>query len=711
MKKKSRFLTGLLSAVMALSLFALPASAEGNADIVSTINTDTKGSLTIEKYEGDNSDLSQDKLLDGVTFEIYKVASIDQTNQNGVIETKITPVPALTSKKSDISIDFDTKYSAISATVDAAVADGSLTPVATKKTGADTDIQNATGKVKFVNLEVGIYLVVEADAPAQIVNKSANFLVSIPMVNDERTGWNYNITARPKNTPVYGGITLYKYGKTAGTDGDGDALAGAKFILQQQKKSEGSTITWEKVTDYQSLTVNNSSANKPTDGILTTDATGMINISGLTPGTYRFVEYSAPDGYIADGTISYEFDIDTKGNAAVKRGANYWVAGQGDNTKGYIKVVNEKPELDKKVKTGVDSQDNPTFDKAYDYKVGDTVTWKVETKVPSTIAKLATFTITDEMSEALDFTADQRTAVKISTDPQVNLESGDYTFTPADATTGKGPSWTLIFTNEGKTKLVEGNVNTVTVIFDTTLNSKAVVGETGNLNKAKLEYSNGVYDNSNDDHPTPGTDTIKDEAIVYTFELNAVKQDGNTKTALKDAEFMLYRYDGTETPVTEDILKNKGTPVCKLVSNENGDLVVKESLIEGYNEKLPRLSNGNYYLVETKAPTVNGKTYNLLKQPVMVELSVKYTVKTETSIDKKMDGTMTVTKTVKKETFNNAGTDNKGSFGITIYNKQGFDLPTTGGFGTLLFSGIGALLVVGGIGVLMSTKKKKKGNA
>ena len=48
---------------------------------------------------------------------------------------------------------------------------------------------------------------------------------------------------------------------------------------------------------------------------------------------------------------------------------------------------------------------------------------------------------------------------------------------------------------------------------------------------------------------------------------------------------------------------------------------------------------------------------------------------------------------------------------ITVVNRKGFDLPTTGGFGTLLFSGIGALLVVGGVGVLMSTKKKKKGNA
>ncbi len=59
----------------------------------------------------------------------------------------------------------------------------------------------------------------------------------------------------------------------------------------------------------------------------------------------------------------------------------------------------------------------------------------------------------------------------------------------------------------------------------------------------------------------------------------------------------------------------------------------------------------------------------------------------------------------------NRKTDEKGkTHGVlttTVINRKGFNLPTTGGFGTLLFSAIGALLVVGGVGVLMSTKKKK----
>ena len=71
MKKKSRFLTGLLSAVMALSLFALPAAAaaENGSDATTKVPTITKsvGSLTINKYEGNEE--KTDKLLDGVEPE------------------------------------------------------------------------------------------------------------------------------------------------------------------------------------------------------------------------------------------------------------------------------------------------------------------------------------------------------------------------------------------------------------------------------------------------------------------------------------------------------------------------------------------------------------------------------------------------------------------------------------------------------------------
>lgn len=702
MQKKSRFLTGLLSAVMALTLFALPATAAEEQPYSATIDPNATGSITIHKYENGGNDK---ELLNGVEFTVYKVASIEQS-PGTTTELTMEPVEELkvAAQKANKSIEItsETTYESIKPIIDEALkkdaGDKQLKPaVAPAETAGEG---SKAGTVTFNDLSVGVYLVVETKAPAQIVNKTANFLVSIPMVNATGTGWEYNIVAEPKNTPVYGGITLYKYGKTAGDTSKGAALSGAKFVLQQQ----GTNNNWSKVTDFSKLTINNSKDTTAENGVLTTNAEGMINIQGLAPGTYRFVEYSAPSEYITDGKTVYTFTIasDATGTTSAPEGASYWVAGT-ENAPGHIEVVNEKPDLTKQVKTGTD-----TFGKASDYKMGDTVTWKVETKIPSTIANLDTFTITDEMSEALDFTDVQQSKVAITTSPAGTLETTDYSFTPAAADTAKGPSWTLTFTADGKKKLATNNVTTVTVIFDTTLNDKAVTTDTGNLNDAKLEYSNAFYDDSvNQEHPVTGKETIKDQAVVYTFELNAVKMDGNDKqTKLPGAEFTLYQYSGAAGSVTESDLKGTdGKKVFDLISDNDGQLVIKG---EGaYKGKKPLLNKGTYYLVETKAPTVKGKTYNLLKDPVKVELNVDYEVKSETKLEKDGQGNVTsITKTVKNTKFED-NSNKTGVFNVTIYNKQGFDLPTTGGFGTLLFSGIGALLVVGGIGVLMGTKKKK----
>ncbi|MBD8951498.1 MAG: LPXTG cell wall anchor domain-containing protein [Subdoligranulum sp.] len=102
--------------------------------------------------------------------------------------------------------------------------------------------------------------------------------------------------------------------------------------------------------------------------------------------------------------------------------------------------------------------------------------------------------------------------------------------------------------------------------------------------------------------------------------------------------------------------------------------------------------------------------YNLLKEPVKVKLNVVYTTTTQTTYpgETNTDESVTVkATTVTNTTFSEKNNKDEGIVTITVKNNKGFDLPRTGGFGTLLFSGIGALLVVGGIGVLMGTKKKK----
>lgn len=685
MKKAKRFLTGLLSAALALSLCAMPAMAAEGGTITSTIDTNRTGSLTINKYEGNEP--NSEKLLDGVTFTAYKVADIMQSTEAGTTDVKMQPVEALTKIKSDIQITSETKYDDIKDTVDAALADGAnpkLIAFATATTGAN----GTKGQAVFSEMPVGVYLIVETGAPSQIVNKTANFLVSIPMANTDGTGWNYDIVANPKNAAVYGGISLRKYGKNYTPDGKSSEvpLEGATFYLQRKAGDEWVTVTAPTVSN------GNGTVDAET-GLLTTNRDGMINITDLAPGTYRFIEYSAPQGYIMDGQAAYEFTINPDQTVTIS-------GAYQDALLNTIKVVNEKPSMEKQVKTGVD-----TYGKATDASVGDVVTWKVTAAVPSNVNKLAKYILTDTMSEALTWESVAEANLTIETNPNVELvKDTDYTLTaPADGT--EGGTWTIEFTAAGKDKLAANKVTSISVTFNTKLNSKATVNNKGNLNDAGLTYSNGFKsdDEKYPDQPDPKDEVIKNEASVYTFGMNIEKVDGkDSRGKLPGAEFDLYLYNGSETNPTEAELKKDGVKVGSYTTDVNGQIHVNG------------LKNGTYYLVETKAPTYNvvenGETkiysYNLLKEPVKVVVAVEYEVKETTTITTDANGNVTTNKIESKKYV--GGEDNSGNYKVIIKNNKGFNLPTTGGFGTLLFSGIGVLLVVAGVGVLLSLKKKNR---
>ena len=693
MKKAKRFLTGLLSAALALSLCAMPAMAASYAD-TPTINPDRYGSLTIYKYEGDEA--KDDNLLDGVTFTAYQVADIVQPTDptTGTTGVEMKPVKALTDIDSDIKITSETKYNDIKDTVEKALEDGA-NPKLTVFDTATTGGKGFTGQAKFENMPVGVYLIVETDAPSQIVNKTANFLVSIPMVKEDRTGWNYDITVYPKNAAVYGGINLKKYGRNYNADGtiaSEEPLSGAKFYLQRKNEDKWETVTAPTVS-------NGNGSVDSTSGLLTTSDSGMINITDLAPGTYRFIEYSAPQGYIMDGQAAYEFII--KNNKSVIINGNY-----KDTPKDTIKVVNEKPNIEKQVKTGVNTEKNEdVYGKATDASVGDVVTWKVTAAVPSNVDKLAKYSLTDNMSDALTWVSEAEAKLAIETNQNVDLvKDTDYTLTvPKDGE--EGGTWTIAFTDDGRKKLAENNVTSISVTFNTKLNDKATVNDKGNLNDASLTYSNG-FKSDNEEYPAqpePKDEVIKNEASVYTFGMKVEKVDGkDSSVKLQGAEFDLYRYDLDigSNKMTEGELKGNGHYVGNYTTDEKGKIHVSG------------LKNGTYYLVETKAPTYpvteNGVTktysYNLLKEPVEVVVKVEYKVTTTTTRDE--NGNVTTNKITSEKYV--GGENNSGNYKVIIKNNKGFNLPTTGGFGTLLFSGIGVLLVVAGVGVLLSLKKKNR---
>lgn len=676
-KKLKKVLAGMLSAAMVMSTMAVTAFAAGP----DTILEDT-GSLTINKYEGNTTG----KPLEGVEFTMYKIADITQTVSNGAVDTKATPVEEIADKLTAAELTSIANGSTSSGEWAALLQQISLEDL-TEHTHGTT---GSNGQVVFSNVPIGIYAVAETDAPSQVISKSANFIVSIPMTTDDGDSWNYDVVANPKNATAYGGISLLKQGKTGNRNAS--ALVGVEFVLQQKVEGNWSTI----------------------QSNLTTDGSGVINVQDLSPATYRFVEVDLGenDGYILDGKATYEFEIRlVDGESHIFYDANGDGEKEdqnGDGSVGYtINALNEKPTLEKTVKDG-DNWDDET-----DASIGDTVTWKVTASVPSKVNELKEFSLKDTMSQALTWVSEEEAQLTITTDPGVELtRDTDYTLTVPQNNTAGG-SWTISFTQVGKNKLAASNVTSIDVTFNTVLNANASVGSAGNLNTGELDYSNAIYPTEDPSNPNdgkePGKDVITDQAIVYTFALGVEKVDGSTRTPLANVTFDLYSYEGEEANVTEDILESSGTPIS-VAQTEAG---VGHYVVDGAgnatlttdaegNIVVNGLKNGNYYLVETK--TNDG--YNLLKEPVKVEINVTFATTTETKTETDLDGNTTSTTTVKTTSFE-GGKDNTGTYEIEVQNNKGFQLPTTGGTGTILASLIGILLMGGGAFVFFSSRKKK----
>lgn len=731
MKKAKRFLTGLLSAALALSLCAMPAmAAEGSGTTTTpTANpvwTQDTGSITIHKYEW-NGDAGKtgtgepgDSLptndkgetptpLAGATFTVYQVKNAEDLKKYYDGKDVAWPTSWEDYAEPDTTTGgYKLKREKVKA----------VTEVGSKTT-------DASGVVKFEKLSLGLYLVLETKTPDSVKTACVPFFVSVPMTkvstdtNGALTDWLYDVHVFPKNSTAYGKADLQKVGKQSGTDEEVLTMQGYKFKLY--KKNDDGTWTW--IEKKPANGVDNAgewldAANET--GVLTTGPEGKISVSGLTKGVYAFVEtgVNAEDGYILDSGIAYVFKIDDNGNMVAATEADVEDAKKPEeNVKSFdttafsgaeVKVKNYKPDFKKEI----------TGNKDADYGIGDDVPYTLTVNVPENVAKLKTFTVTDEMdSDQLVVNDDSILVkgVKVGETKETTFEKGEgkeYTLTP---TTDAGKSgFTIAFDTK---KIAEYKGGTITITYTAKLQDGASVGAVGNVNSADLKYSKKTDITTEEDPPYD----IHDEAVVYTFKTGILKKgDSADGKALDGVEFTLYKkfdakkdkmnedgtavkFMGADKPIltpaeakakklnaTDSDSEPKWFAVMNLTTDENGKAVANG------------LPNGEYKLVETKTH----EDYNLLTEPVDANLTLAYTTKWD-----------------EKKTFNNNGElikhdyqstkvmngENPYNYAeIVIINRKGFKLPTTGGFGTLLFSGIGVLLVVAGVGVLLSLKKKNR---
>lgn len=712
MKKAKRFLTGLLSAALALSLCAMPAMAEEDTTNVDTskvnppqkttsvIDTKKKGSITIYKYlhaeDGETATPTGEKQetpknnspLPGAGFTIYEVkkATWLETYYNGKEQTS-------DDYKMPVIDDFFEKDEA--GKVKSYEAKDLTESTKIAQIGKETFTKN-DGSAQFTNLDLGLYLVVETTQPQAVVKAVTPFLISIPMTRvktnngdeNQLKEWLYDVVVYPKNSTSRGEVIIDKKGVVGDKDAtEKEALNNVTFDLERLDDSQNPAVWVKEKTDLVTGTA--------AEGV--TAVAGQIKVTGLNTGSYRFVETANDNkNYIVDESKYYYFNIDDKGQVVIpddyKNDPDY------DNKNGTLTIYNYKPDLDKEVlKRGGDKEDPNDWVEATDYKAGATIPYKVTVTVPANITKLGTFKVTDTpMHQTDNIDAD-----KIHVYHYNGTEIDNSKYAVVRDNTQKG--FVLTFNNP-REDLAGDAGKTITIRYKATLDKDAVTTIDGNPNTVELEYTNRI---GSDGQPAgDSTDKIHDDAIVYTFAVNIVKTAADKNTPLSGVEFDLYE---------EVAEKTEGTVLGSTIgmTGENAEKyykLVKHLTTDGYG-KVPAsgLEKGTYYLVETK--TAEG--YNLLKEPVKVDLNFVYS---ETWDERKeyVEGAL-----VKHDVDYNRqnafekGTTNateltSGSITANIINRKGFDLPTTGGFGTLLFSGIGVLLVVAGVGVLLSLKKKNR---
>ena len=289
-----------------------------------------------------------------------------------------------------------------------------------------------------------------------------------------------------------------------------------------------------------------------------------------------------------------------------------------------------------------------TADKT-DVEVGQTVNYTVTGKVPDYTGFTAyTYKVADTMSEGLTFKKDVK----------VMVGGADVTnaCTVAYDVDNNANSFTVTVPVKSYTIGAE-----IKVTYSAVVNEKAiaVVSE----NEAKLIYSN--------DPTSDTTGTITPPVVkVYSSKIVIDKYEtGKETTKLPNAQFVLYKEVTSETGTSTLYYKWNADKKVEWVADMKDATVVKTD--ENGAATFGGLANGDYYLVETKAPA----GYNQLTEPYKVTVAGSDTDTAKLSVTAK------------------------------VANNTGALLPSTGGMGTTVFYVLGFVLVMGAV-VLLVTKKR-----
>ncbi len=390
------------------------------------------------------------------------------------------------------------------------------------------------------------------------------------------------------------------------------------------------------------------------------------NVSAVNPAATAKASGSQYVATFANLPLGYYVVSPEAGSTSNKRHTDAMLVNVTATTKN-INLKSEYPTVDKTIdadKKGDSAQ------------IGSKVNFQLKSKVPDTSEYTNyVFKIVDTLSAGLDFNND--VTVKVG---DATLDTTDYSVTTSGKTTV-----TIDLSNYVKADNASKAGQKILVTYSATLNKDAFVGtpdqnNPGNLNSAKVQYSNGPSE-ENIGESTPS----ETHSYTFNFNLKKIYKEGDTENALAGAKFQLL--DSDKTVIS---LVKKSDNVYRPAKTSDTDKVTEvETPATGIIE-FTGLKAGTYYLKETFAP----KGYNKLSDPVKVTINATINKTTGALESWTVNGSAPTT-------------------GVTvpvvkIENKKGALLPDTGGMGTVLFTVFGVLIVALGAGWYVKSNRKSR---
>lgn len=292
--------------------------------------------------------------------------------------------------------------------------------------------------------------------------------------------------------------------------------------------------------------------------------------------------------------------------------------------------------------------------------IGQVVKYTVTGSVPDTTGYSEyVYNIHDTLSNGLDFVNDETGTPTSDGNVKVTVAFKDAT----DASTA--PTTATIDTDNSKkmsldlSEWVKASQANKGKEFTVTYYAKVnKVADVSTKNNATLEYGN---------NPGETTTTTPSEAKTPTYPLDIKKFAKTDNKMLAGAKFKLYK----DSVADENVIKVTGSE-GNYVVDPNSKNTVFESVAsitgQNYNLHVNGLAAGTYYLVETEAPA----GYNKLTASIKVVIA--------------KDGD--------NWTISKDGTPETDKI-IDVENSTGSILPSIGGMGTIAFTVVAAILVLG----------------